>query len=70
MTQSGIVVDIGINQGGVSCELGRNMGFRGYRFLEAHRFAVHLTTKTAQSLLMKAFIGTSGLKNALAERSI
>ena len=46
------------------------MSFRGYRVLEVHRFAVHLTTKTAQNLLMKAFIGTSGRTNALAERSI
>ena len=46
------------------------MSFRGYRVLEVHRFAVHLTTKTAQNLLMKAFIGTSGQTNALAERSI
>ena len=36
----GLAVDIGVNQGAISRELPRNMGFRGYRFLQAHRFAV------------------------------
>jgi|TARA_B110000967_G_scaffold45220_1_gene45406 IS30 family transposase len=40
MTQSGLAVDVGVNQGTISRELARNRGFRGYRFLQAHRFAV------------------------------
>ena len=35
VTQTGIAVDIGVSR-----ELARNTGFRGYRFLQAHRFAV------------------------------
>ena len=33
-------MDIGVSQGTISRELARNKGFRGYRFLQAHRFAV------------------------------
>jgi len=40
LTQTEIAVDIGVNQGTVSRELSRNKGLRGYRFLQAHRFAV------------------------------
>lgn len=40
VTQTGIAVDIGVSQGTISRELARNKGFRGYRFLQAHRFAV------------------------------
>ena len=40
VTQTGIAVDIGVSQGTVSRELSRNKGFRGYRFSQAHRFAV------------------------------
>ena len=40
VTQLGITVDIGFNPGAISRELGRNRGLRGYRFLQAHRFAV------------------------------
>ena len=40
MTQSGLAVDIGANQGAINRELARNMGFCGYRFLLEHRFAV------------------------------
>ena len=37
--QTGIAVDVGVNQGTVSRDLSRNKGFRGYRFLQAPRFA-------------------------------
>ena len=40
LKQSEIAVDIGVSQGTVSRELTRNKGFRGYRFLQAHRFAM------------------------------
>ena len=40
VTQSRLAVDVGVNQGTISRELARNRGFRGYRFLQAHRFAV------------------------------
>jgi IS30 family transposase len=107
LTQTGIAVDVGVSQGTVSRELARNKGFRGYRFLQAHRFAeqrgsarkglahvmtpclivrvetfctrtsgvlskfaVHSTTKTAQKLVMRASIGTSGQTSAWAERCI
>ena len=40
LTQTIIAVDIGVSQGTVSRELTRNKGFRGYRFLQAHRFAM------------------------------
>ena len=40
MTQSGLAVDIGANQGEISRELALNSIFCGYRFLQAHRFAV------------------------------
>jgi len=39
-TQREIAVDIGVSQGTISRELSRNKGLRGYRFLQAHRFAV------------------------------
>jgi IS30 family transposase len=39
LTQKLIAVDIGVNQGTISRELARNKGFRGYRFLQAHRLA-------------------------------
>ena len=32
-------MDVGVSQGTVSRDLARNKGFRGYRFLQAHRFA-------------------------------
>ena len=40
LAQTIIAVDIGVSQGTISRELSRNKGFRGYRFLQAHRFAV------------------------------
>ncbi|MBT4888344.1 MAG: IS30 family transposase [Rhodospirillales bacterium] len=40
LAQAKIAVDIGVTQGTISRELARNKGFRGYRFLQAHRFAV------------------------------
>jgi len=39
VTQTAIAVDIGVSQGTISRELARNQGFRGYRFLQAHRLA-------------------------------
>lgn len=39
VTQMEIAVDIGVSQSTISRELSRNKGFRGYRFLQAHRFA-------------------------------
>ena len=40
MSQSGLAVDTGVNQGAISRELVLNRGFCVYRFLQAHRFAV------------------------------
>ena len=40
MTQSGVAVDIGVNQGAIIRKLGHNRGFRGYRFLQTHHFAM------------------------------
>ena len=40
LAQTKIAVDIGVSQGTISRELTRNKGFRGYRYLQAHRFAV------------------------------
>jgi IS30 family transposase len=40
LTQTEIALDIGVSQGTISRELVRNEGFRGYRYLQAHRFAV------------------------------
>ena len=40
LKQSEIAVDTGVSQGTVSRELTQNKGFRGYRFLQAHRFAM------------------------------
>jgi len=40
VTQSGLAVDIGVNQGTIRRELPRNKGFRGYKFFQAHSFAV------------------------------
>jgi transposase, IS30 family len=40
LAQTKIAYDIGVSHGTISRELARNKGFRGYRFLQAHRFAV------------------------------
>ena len=40
LAQTKIAADIGVSQGTISRELTRNKGFRGYRYLQAHRFAM------------------------------
>ena len=58
MTQSGLAVDIGVNQGTIRRELPRNKGFRGYKFLQAHSFAVQrgLTRKNVERVMAPCLI--------------